>query len=358
MKILSDSKIALVHDDLVQWGGAERVLLALTEIFPQAPIFTSVYDSQNSLLGENFSNKKIITSFLQKIPNWQNLYKVLLPFYSIAFEQFDFSGYDLVISQTTRFAKSIITKPSTIHLCYCHTPPRFLWNFSGEKIAGYLKPYLNYLRIFDQITAERVDFWIAGSLNAQKRISSVYKKPSQIIYPFIDSERFKKFNPFDGGYFLVISRLNFYKRVDIAVRAFNQLKKPLKIIGTGPEEDNLKQLAGENIEFLGQVDEWTLDYLLSGCQGLIVTAEEDFGLTVLEAHSLGKPVIAFEAGGAKETVIKQTGCFFSQQNETSLILALQTLHDKGYNKKACIKEAERFSKQRFIRQLQEIINSL
>ena len=163
-------KIALVHDDLVQWGGAERVLETLSEIFPEAPIYTSVYDENNEILKKKFGSMNIVTSFIQQIPGWRNFYKPSVFLHPIAFEQFDFSEFDIVISQTTRFAKSIITKPETKHICYCHTPPRFLWGFSGERKLNFL----GFLRNFDKISGKRVDIWVAGSKNAQNRIKEVY----------------------------------------------------------------------------------------------------------------------------------------------------------------------------------------
>src|SRR3989344_5672572 len=178
-------RVAIVHDDLVQWGGAERVLEGICEIFPEAPIFTSVFDRKNLELKKRFGNKKVITSFLQKLPGWKSLYKPLLPLYPIAFEQFDFSKFDLVISHTTRFAKCIITKPTTKHICYSHTPPRFLWNFSGEKYSKYLNPLFSKLRILDRVSSKRVDHFLAGSDNAKRRIKKIYKTNSKVVYPFI-----------------------------------------------------------------------------------------------------------------------------------------------------------------------------
>lgn len=344
-------KIALVHDDLVQWGGAERVLVAISDMFPDAPIYTSVYDRDNKILAQNFKNKKIITSFIQKIPQWKKIYKILLPLYPIAFEQFDFTGFDLVISQTTRFAKSIITKPGTKHVCYCHTPPRFLWDFSGQKITGLLQPYLSLLRVYDHISSNRVDFWIAGSENAQKRLKKIYGVNSQIVYPFVDLERFKGIEPFDGGYFLVVSRLNSYKRVDLAVLAANRLGIPLKIVGVGPQKKRLENMAGDTVEFLDSADEKILTQIISGCKGLIVACEEDFGLSALEAQALGKPVVAFKKGGALENVIDgETGQFFASQTVESLSESLVVLDKRGYNKNRCREQARRFSKENFEKQ--------
>lgn len=244
-------RVALVHDDLVQWGGAERVLAGLSEIFPEAPIFTSVLDKNNSDIAKNFKGKKIITSFLQNIPAWKTLYKALLPLYPIAFEQFDFTGFNAVISQSTRFAKSIITKPEQTHICYCHTPPRFLWDSEGE--YKLLEPYLAWLRTYDRISSARVDYFIAGSENARSKLKRVYGVDCPVIYPFVDLNRFANLESFNGGYFLVIARLNKYKRVDVALEACAKLNLALKIVGSGPELGNLRKLAGKlkaNVQFL------------------------------------------------------------------------------------------------------------
>ena len=227
-------KVAIVHDDLVQWGGAERVLQGICEVFPDAPIFTSVVDFSSERLKEAFSGKKIIVSFLQKIPSFKWLYKALVPLYPLAFEQFVFDEYDLVISQTTRFAKCIITKPKTTHISYCHTPPRFLWNYSNLAELSQIEFLINKLRLVDQIYAQRADHFLAGSINAQTRIKEAYNRQASVVYPYIDLQRFNNVEAFDGGYFLVIARLNKYKRVDLAIKACLELKVPLKIIGTGP----------------------------------------------------------------------------------------------------------------------------
>lgn len=348
-------KIALVHDDLVQWGGAERVLEALSEIFPEAPIYTLVYDENNEILKEKFGSKKIITSFMQKIPGWKKIYKPSFFLHPLAFEQFDFTKFDLVISQTTRFAKSIITKPETKHICYCHTPPRFLWGFSGEKKHWYLNP----LKEYDKISSYRVDYWVAGSKNAKARIKEVYGFDSKVIYPFVDSERFSAIESFDGGYLLVVSRLNAYKRIDLAIKVANQMKIPLKIVGVGPELGNLQRIAQENVEFLGMLDEKMLSIVLSGCKALIIAGEEDFGLTSLEAQVLGKPVIAFKKGGALETVLQdETGYLFENQTVESLMASLNLLEKNGYNQERCQIQVKQFSKQKFMKEFQNFINSL
>jgi glycosyltransferase involved in cell wall biosynthesis len=350
-------RVALVHDDLVQWGGAERVLVAISEVFPEAPIYTSLFNEENKFLRESFKDKKVITSFMQKIPGWKNLYKALLPIYPLAFEKFDFTGYDLVISQTTRFAKAIITKPETLHVCYCHTPPRFLWHFSKEKTAKLLTPLLTYLRYYDQVTAHRVDKWLAGSENARNRINKIYRSDAKTLLPFIDTDQFKDYKSFDGGYYLIVARLNDYKKVDLAVKVFNKNKKKLKIIGKGPKFTELAKEANTNVELLGHVSEEAKVMLLKGAKALIVTAEEDFGLTPLEAQACGKPVIALKSGGALETVIEnKTGLFFDEQTENSLSQTIESFEKQSFKEEDCLKNALKFSKERFQKDLKTILD--
>ena len=352
-------KIALVHDDLMQWGGAEKVLAEISNIFPDAPIYTAIADFKNSLIAENFKNKKIVTSFLQKIPFHKELYKPLLPLYPIAFEQFDFTGFDLVISQTTRFAKSIITKPETIHICYTHTPPRFLWNFNGEKPDRFLKKLLSYLRDFDEISAKRVDYWIAGSENCKTRIKKIYQADSKVLYPFVDTEKYNPAKSFAGDYYLIISRLNKYKKVDVAVNAFKSNGRKLKIIGTGPKFDEIKRTASGNVEVLGKVSDTLLDNLIAGCRGLIITAEEDFGMTSIEAQAMGKGVIAYGEGGALETVIPgKTGNYFVEQNSESLNKAIEVFESLKINPEDCYENAKKFSKEKFKNRLLELIKDV
>lgn len=332
-------RVAIVHDDLVQWGGAERVLLGLTEIYPDAPIYTSVFDKDNLML-KPFASKKIITSFLQEIPGWRNLYKALLPFYPIAFEQFVFDEFDLVISHTTRFAKSIITKPQTLHICYCHTPPRFLWHLSGEKNYGVLELLLTKLRIYDQVSASRVDFFLAGSENAKMRIKKIYRREAKVVYPFIDLDRFKDVQTFDGGYFVVIARESKYKRIDLAKNACKRAGVPLKVIN-------------------GNFDDQMVVQVLAGSKALIISGIEDFGLTSLEAQALGKPVIAFRAGGALETVKEwKTGIFFDEQTVDSLVSALQKLDSRKINPQDFEDNAKSFSKEKFITNFKQTVASL
>lgn len=354
-------KLALVHDDLVQWGGAERVLLALSEAFPEAPIYTSVFDRKNPLLKEKFAGRKIVTSFIQRIPGWRKLYKALLPLYPIAFEQFDFSGFDVVLSQTTRFAKAVITKPETKHICYCHTPPRFLWNFAGGKNPSGPFGYFNFLRRYDKAISRRPDLWVAGSKNARERLAKVYGVSSRVIYPFVDIEQISPWSSWNGGYLMVVSRLNDYKRIDLVIQAANALKISLKVVGEGPMKRALQGMGGPTVEFLGRVEEELLVLLLSGCKALVIAGEEDFGMAALEAQSFGKPVLAYGRGGSLETIIDgETGSLFGEQTVESLSAALADFDEKTrqvYNEVSCRKQAAVFSKDSFFKNFRDLVNS-
>lgn len=350
-------RIALIHDDLIQWGGAEKVLTAISEVFPDAPIYTALLDLKNPLIEKNFKNKKIITSFLQKVPFSKKLYKPLLPLYPLAFEQFDFTDFDLVISQTTRFAKSIITKPKTTHICYIHTPPRFLWSFNGGKNPYPKNPLFKWLRRFDLVSSKRVDIWFSGSENCKSRIKEIYHADSKILYPFVDTEKFNPSKSFAGDYYLIISRLNKYKKVNIAIDAFKNNGRKLKIVGIGPELNNIRNSASGNIEVLGKVTDELLESLVSGCKGLIITAEEDFGMTSIEAQSFGKGVIAYGEGGVLETVIPgKTGNYFTGQTPESLNKALEIFESLKINPEDCYENAKKFSKEKFKERLLALIN--
>lgn len=356
-------KVALVHDDLVQWGGLERILEALTQIFPDAPIFTSIFDKQNEILTEKFSNRKVITSFIQKIPLGKVFYKTFLPLYPLAFESFNFDGYDVIISLTTRFSKSVLTKPNQLHICYCFTPPRFLWRFPADLNTLVISLPISLLRLYDRVSSNRVDKWIAGSSNIQERIQKIYRKDSVVIPGFVDTSQYKTETAFKGGYYLIISRLNNYKRIDIAIAAFNKIQyqdriktKKLKIVGIGPAKQKLVNMSSSVIEFLGAVNEDDRIRLLAGCEGLIVTAEEDFGLTPLEAQVLGKGVIAFRKGGVLETVIEnKTGVFFQTQTPDCLMEAIYQFENAQIDSEKCQKNASRFSKDDFNKQFKKLL---
>lgn len=331
-------KIALVQDYLVEYGGAERVLQALCEIFPEAPIYTLLYDEKAS--GRVFRGREIHTSFLQKIPfacRHHRWFAALMP---LAVEQFDLSEFDVVLSNSASFGKGIITKPKTTHVNYCMTPTRFLWDGSHRYIDEFKLPWLirkispaviAYLRIWDKEAALRVDKFIANSNFVRTRIAKYYQREAEVITPPIDVSKYH-ISPEIDEYFLMVGRLVAYKRFDLAVQVFNAIGKPLKIIGDGPERKRLEKMAKKNIEFLGLVSDNKLPELYSRAQALIFPQEEDFGLVPLEAMASGRPVIAYRAGGALETILDgRTGVFFNEQTEISLALAIGKHYETNFN---------------------------
>ncbi|MBU2577765.1 glycosyltransferase [Patescibacteria group bacterium] len=356
-------KVAFVYDRVNKWGGAERVLLSLHKIWPNAPLYTSVYTPKLAPWSKDF---KVIPSFLQKIPLVQThheLFPLLMP---LAFESFDFSKYDVVISITSEAAKGIITKPKTLHVCYCLTPTRYLWSgyngYFDKNIKKFLaKPLVDYLRYWDKIAGQRVDEYIAISETVRERIKKYYNRESGVIYPPVDTGKFgtmrNELRTMEGNkYFLVVSRLVKYKRVDLVVRAFNKLSYRLKIVGTGSEMNNLRKIAGENVEFLGQLTDAELLSYYQNCQAVIFPQEEDFGIVPLEAQASGRPVIAYRAGGATETIVeKETGLFFNSQKEESLIEMIKEFKEEEFNKENCFSQALRFREERFLEEFNNYI---
>jgi glycosyltransferase involved in cell wall biosynthesis len=362
-------KVALVYDRVNKWGGAERVLLALHKIFPKAPLYTSVYNKKKAVWAKAFNVK---TSFLQKVPlasTFHEGFALLMPH---AFESFNFNDYDLVISVTSESAKGIITGPNTTHICYCLTPTRYLWSgfndyFRNPTFRFLARPAINYLKRWDKKASQRPDKYIAISKEVQKRIKKYYGRNSKIIYPpFTMLDKFvnnkTKENPPAGGknedYFLVVSRLtNFYKRVDLAIKACNDLKLNLKVVGTGLDESSLKNIAGPTIEFLGDLSDKKLAFYYKNCKALIFPGREDFGLTMVEAQAFGKPVVAFKGGGALDIIKhKKIGSFFNYQSVSSLKRVLKTFNNNGYNSLLCRKNAQRFSYKEFEKQFKSVIN--
>ncbi|RJR24541.1 glycosyltransferase family 4 protein [Candidatus Microgenomates bacterium] len=350
-------KVAFVYDRVNKWGGAERVLLSLHKIWPEAPLFTSVYNSKTAAWADCF---KVVPSFLQKIPlarTHHELFPLLMP---LAFESFDFSEFDVVISVTSEAAKGIITKPKTLHVCYCLTPTRYLWSgydhYFDTKFKKVLSgPLTAYLRVWDKIAGKRPDEFLAISETVKQRIKKYYGRESSVIYPPVD-HKFQTPNPKSQNYFLVVSRLVKYKKVDLVVRAFNQLDYQLKIVGTGSEMASLRKIAGKNIEFLGQLTDKELLSYYQNCQAVIFPQEEDFGIVPLEAQASGRPVIAFRAGGATETIVeKETGLFFDSQKEESLLEVLGRFKPEEFSKEKCFLQAEKFREERFLKEFYNYI---
>ncbi len=355
-------RIALVHDYLNQYGGAEKVLEALTEAFPNAPIYTLIFDPD--LVNNILPGKEIRASFLQKFPFAISHHRLFPPLMPFAVERFDFSEFDIVISDSAAFAKGIITKPETFHLCYCHTPPRYVWDdaqkyirdFSTARWIKRVTPiFMNYLRLWDRESAYRVDKFICNSKFVAKRIRKYYQTEATVIHPPVDT---KKFYPGESleDYFLVVGRLLAYKRVDLAIDAFNELGVPLKIIGTGPEMKKLKKRANWNIEFLGNVDVDTLRRYYQHCRALIFPQEEDFGIVALEAMACGRPVIAYRGGGAVESIKEgESGIFFEKQEINSLIRAVKNFRTEDFDSRKIRIYAENFDKEKFITKIKDFV---
>lgn len=350
-------RVAIVYDRVNKWGGAERVLLALHELYPDAPLYTSVYQPKRASWAKVF---QVFPSFLQHVPfakHFHEFFALLMP---IAFESFSFEEFDVVISVTSEAAKGIITSPKTTHICYCLTPTRYLWSgydeyFRNRVFRLLAKPAIFYLRFWDKIAAFRPDGMIAISHEVQERIKIYYKKDALLVYPPItlSTDETKKIPAIknSAGYFLVVSRLVGYKRIDLAIRACAKLQIPLKIIGRGVESSNLKQLAKTqraNVEFLTSLTDEELVGYYKGCLALLFPGKEDLGLTIVEAQRFGKPVIAYKSGGALEIIKeRKTGEFFSPQTAHALYEKLKKFRKKKYRAKDCREQAERFSKEKF-----------
>ncbi len=350
-------KIALVHDYLLNYGGAERVLFALQKIYPEAKIFTLLYDKK---LSKYFPEEKVKTSSLNSLPNFiKKHHKFLLPFFPMAIESIDFSGYDVVISSSSVFAKGIVTRPETTHICYCHSPSRFLWDYNerylnDEGFNKFLIPFIKFIihrvRIWDRSSAERVDFWITNSETTKKRVQKYYKKDSELIYPPVESLICESGFVKEKDYFLVVSRLSPYKKIDVIIEAFNELKLPLVIVGGGRDRKRLEKISKNNIKFTGFISDEKLGTYLKNCKVFIMAQEEDFGLAPLEAMRFKKPVLAYKKGGACEWMIDgMTGVFFEKQTKESLKKGLEKIlkNMKNYDKEFIRKHSEKFSFENF-----------
>lgn len=344
-------RIALVHDWLTNLAGAERVLIALHELFPAAPIYTSVYRPEHF---PDLADADVRTSFLQKVPFAKSRHQAFPLLRTAAFERFDLSGYDVVLSSCHAEAKGVLTGPETLHICYCYTPVRYYW--SGyhhylenprygalNPLVGLLMPYMtNYLRLWDRCAADRVDEFAAISRHVAKRIRKYYRRDSHVVYPPVNTERISPAAAVED-YFLLAGRLIPYKRADIVVEAFNRLGIPLKVAGTGSELESLRAAARPNIEFLGRVPDAQLADLYSHCRALVFPQEEDFGIVPLEAMAAGRPVIAYRAGGALETVVEgKTGVFFDRQDAASLADAVRAFDPASFDPAKAREQAMRF----------------
>ncbi|MBI4433577.1 glycosyltransferase [Candidatus Uhrbacteria bacterium] len=344
-------KLGLVHDHLNQIGGAERVLLTLTDVYPKAPIHTLLYDPH--AIADFFRGCDIRTSFIERLPGGRRWFKWFLPLMPTAFESFDCSPYDVILSSSSALSKGVIAHPHQLHICYCHTPTRYLWSDTHEYLEKLpqrgatrllLPMLLTRLRMWDYQSAQRVDRFIANSRWVAGRIRKYYGRPSDVIYPPVDTRYFVPSSG-EGGYYCIVSRLRPYKKVDLAIEACNRLKLPLVIAGNGEDEARLRALAGPTIAFRGHVSEREKRDLLQNALAFIHPQEEDFGITAVEAMAAGRPVIAFRRGGATETIIEnETGMFFDEQSWEGLADALLRFrgHARHWNPKRIHQHAEQF----------------
>lgn len=366
-------KLALVCDDLIQFGGQERLVEALIDMFPQAPLYTTLVSKEweKRLKAENTDFR---TSFIQRFPlkeKLNRLYASLL-LHIFSFESFDLSDYDVVLSVSSRFAHNVITQPGTRHICYMNSPGRMFWEpdsyfenefsqseFMNKLVQIILTPVLAHIRVSDFAAAQRVDKFVANSKTSQGRIKKYYSRDSEVIYPFIDVNKYHVLKAEKGNYFVVLARLVPWKQIDVAIKACNRLKYYLKIIGDGPDKKRLMRMAGETVEFTGYVSEKEKIELLSGCKALINTQYEDFGIVPLEAMACGKPVIAYGKGGVLETVVDgETGAFFRQQTSNSLIEVLKDFNADSYSSEECVKQASKFDIKFFQDKIRKLINTI
>lgn len=352
--------VALVHDWLNQLGGAEDVLETLVSIYPQAPIYTSLYWREK--MPAAWQQWPIHTSFIDRLPRAYHWHQLYLPFYPVAFEQFDLSRYDLVLSNKSGFCHGVLTGPDTVHICYCLTPTRFLWRYAqyaeqenlGRLSRRFLPPLLTYLRMWDRLAAERVDYFVAISKEVQRRIRKVYGRDSTVIYPPIDTGRFTPASQIED-YYLMVGRLVPYRRLDLLIQAFNRLDRPLLIAGRGRDQERLQALAGRNITFLGYVPEEQLPDLMARCRAFLFPGEEDFGIAPLQAMAAGRPVIAYAAGGALDTVVPGTGILFAEQSVEAIVQAVEMADHLPVDSAFIRRHAQTFDKTLFIQQLQDYI---
>ncbi|OGD34752.1 hypothetical protein A2988_04640 [Candidatus Azambacteria bacterium RIFCSPLOWO2_01_FULL_46_25] len=351
-------RVAFVHDYLTQFGGAERVLLALAELFPGAPLYTLLYDPEK--MAPWFAHRDVRASFLRMLPRWaQRRQRWLLPFFPLAVRTLDLSAYDVVISSSASFGKGVRVKPGAVHISYCHSPTRFLWDYRRRYLSdnrfGFLfraglAPLLALLKMWDRRAARRVHFWMAPSRIVAERIKTYYGAHAAVIYPPFALEKQDQSQAvrYAKDYFLVVSRLSAYKKIDVVVRTFNALQLPLIIIGDGPERERLKRMANANIAFLGFADDTALGAHYQNSTALIMPCEEDFGLTAVEAAHWGKPILAYRKGGATEWLQEgKMGEFFDEQDPDVLAAGVYKILARSYDAGFIKRKAAQFDKKKF-----------
>jgi glycosyltransferase involved in cell wall biosynthesis len=348
-----------VHDFLLDLRGAERVFGALCDMWPDADVFTPVYDEAGT--ERRFADRMINTSFLQKLHPTSRTFRALLPLYPLAVESFDLEGYDLVISSSSAWAHGVLPAEDAIHVCYCHNPFRYAWNARDTTLAQHnplIRAGLGLIftrwRQWDWIAAQRVDAYLANSQTTRRRIARYFNRDATVVYPPVETRRFRPGEVKD--YYLVVSELMPHKRINVAVEAFNKLGLPLVIAGDGPDARRLRRMAGPTVRVEGRVSDERVAQLAQGCRALVVTATEEFGIAAVEAQAAGRPVIAHASGGARETIVEGvTGTFYERSDPTSLVDAVVGFDDLAVDPQLCSENALRFGVARFERQMRSAV---
>jgi glycosyltransferase involved in cell wall biosynthesis len=359
-------KLAITHDWLTVPGGAEKVVKRWYDMYPDAPVYTTVFDRKK--IGHIFDSSRVVTSFMQKVPFSKKHYTKMLNLMPRAFEEFDLSDYDVVLSSSSSCAKGVITPPDSVHIAYIHSPMRYAWDLYHEYYASsgalarfVMRRTMPGVRQWDMLSSQRVDYFIANSNFVARRIRKYYRRDADVIFPPVDTEFYTPGDPAKAGegddYYMIISRFVPYKKIDLAIEACNALKRRLVIIGGGPDEKRLKDMAGPTIEFKGSLSDEEVREYYRGCKAFLFPALEDFGITPVEAQACGRPVIALKKGGALDTVIAgKTGVFFEKQDCESLSAAMTELEGLSWDSDFIRKHAEGFSNKRFDREIADYVD--
>lgn len=356
--------VALVHEFFCNLGGSDQVVAALHQLFPQAPVYTLLVSERNRE-AELLQGMDLRPSFIHRLPFARRWHEPYLPLFPLAVESFDLTGYDLILSSSHVCAKGIIPPPESLHLCYCHTPPRYVWDlypFYARRLNPLLRAYtalvMHRLRVWDVSTCDRVDQFVANSHFVARRIWRYYRRSATVIYPPVDASFFTPGGSGGGGdYFLVVSRLTPYKRIDLAVEAFNGLDSRLLIVGDGSERRKLQAKARSNISFVGAPAREVVRDYMRNCRALVFPGKEDFGITPVEAQATGRPVIAFGGGGALESVVDGvTGVFFEEQTPEALRQAVQRAVTQPFDPDAIRQHALQFDRKVFCRRMTDFVH--
>jgi glycosyltransferase involved in cell wall biosynthesis len=356
----SEPRVALVHDFLLDLRGGERVFLALCDLFPDADLFTAVYDPAGT--EGRFAHRSVHTSFLQKLHPNAGTFRRLLPLYPYAMEALDLSAYDLVLSSSSAWAHGVLPSADAVHVCYCHNPFRYAWNARDATLRAQhpvvragLGVVLKRWRQWDWIAAQRVDRYIANSETTRRRIARYFTREAEVVYPPVEVERFAP--GVVGEHYAVLSELMPHKRIELAVRAFNQLGRPLVVIGDGPDARRLQRLAGPTIRFTGRVSDAEVARLLATSRALVVTATEEFGIAAVEAQAAGRPVVALDEGGVTESVQEgRTGVFYDEATPEALAEAVAAFDPLSVDPADCVANAHRFGVDAFAQEIHAIVD--